>query len=154
MGMATPLSLEELKKLRNPIKNVHKETRETLSGLQRFAIWITEHVGSLGFFIVLLVWTIAWLGWNTLAPFEHRFDPFPAFALWLFISNMIQLMLLPLIMVGQNLQNRHAEARAEADFELSVKTEREMETILLHLENQNEVIVEILKRLEEKKNRH
>jgi uncharacterized membrane protein len=53
-------------------------------------------------------------------------------------------------MIGQNLQGRHAEARAEADFEVNTKAEREIETILLHLENQNKGILEILNKLENK----
>jgi len=72
--------------------------------------------------------------------------------MWLFISNMIQIFLMPLIMIGQNLQGRHAERRAEADFEVNVKAEREIETILLHLENQNKVILQILNKLENKSN--
>jgi len=61
---------------------------------------------------------------------------------------MIQIFLMPLIMVGQNLQGRHAESRAEADFEVNVRAEAEIETILLHLENQNRLILEILQRIE------
>jgi uncharacterized membrane protein len=61
---------------------------------------------------------------------------------------MIQIFLMPLIMVGQNLQSRHAEARAEADFEINTKAEREIEVVLQHLEHQNELILEILERLE------
>jgi uncharacterized membrane protein len=57
-------------------------------------------------------------------------------------------MLMPLIMVGQNLQGRHAEARAENDFEVNVKAENEIETILLQLKNQNDLILEILRHLE------
>ena len=84
--------------------------------------------------------------------FEFRFDPFPAFALWLFISNMIQLFFLPLIMIGQNLQNRHAELRAENDFEINLKAEREIEAILINLEKQEEMISKILERLPGKLN--
>jgi hypothetical protein len=40
-------------------------------------------------------------GWNLLAPKDLQFDPAPAFVFWLFISNVIQLLLMPLIMVGQ-----------------------------------------------------
>ena len=47
-------------------------------------------------------------------------------------------------MVGQNLQNKHSEARADADFDVNVKSEIEVETILQHLENQNKSIDEIL----------
>ncbi len=88
----------------------------------------------MGFFIIIFIWTILWLGWNTLAPKEARFDPFPAFVLWLFVSNVLQIFLMPLIMIGQNLQGRHAEIRAESDFEVNVKAEREIEAILMHLE--------------------
>jgi uncharacterized membrane protein len=48
---------------------------------------------------------------------------------------VIQIFLMPLVLVGQNLQSRHAEARAEADFEVNTKAEREIEAILLHLED-------------------
>jgi uncharacterized membrane protein len=143
-----PLSHEELKKLRKPIKNVNVEHKETLTRLERFAVWITEKVGSMGFFLIIFAWTIAWLGWNTIASKELRFDPFPAFVLWLFISNVLQIFLMPLIMIGQNLQGRHSEFRAESDFEVNVKAETEIETILLHLENQNELILKILSKIE------
>jgi uncharacterized membrane protein len=144
----TPLSVHELKKLRKPLRAVNVEHRKKLSTLERVAIWITDRVGTMGFFLVIFVWTVVWLAWNTLAPNAARFDPFPAFVLWLFLSNMIQIFLMPLIMVGQNLQGRHAEARAEADFELNTKAEREIEAILLHLEAQNDLILKILHRLE------
>jgi uncharacterized membrane protein len=144
----TPPSLVELKKLNKPIRNANTEHRERLTKLEKFAVWITEHIGTMGFFLLIFAWTFLWLTWNTLGPSAARFDPFPAFVLWLFISNMIQIMLMPLIMIGQNLQGRHAEARAETDFEVNVKAEREIETILLHLENQNKLILEILGKLE------
>jgi uncharacterized membrane protein len=63
---------------------------------------------------------------------------------------MIQIFLMPLIMIGQNLQGRHTEIRAEADYEVNTRSEREIETILQHLENQNELILKILQRLEGK----
>jgi uncharacterized membrane protein len=143
-----PKSLYELKKLRKPVRNVNREFRPRLSRLERVAVWITDHVGTMGFFLIIFGWTIVWLSWNMFAPQHLRFDPYPAFVLWLFISNMIQIFLMPLIMIGQNLQGRHAEARAEADFEVNTKAEREIETILQHLENQNNVMLEILTKLE------
>jgi uncharacterized membrane protein len=74
------------------------EHKEPLSRLDRLAVWMTERVGTMGFCLLLLAWTVVWLGWNTLAPHELRFDPYPAFVLWLFLSNMIQICLMPLIM--------------------------------------------------------
>jgi len=149
-GQHHPLSLDAIRKLRKPTRNVNEAHSEKLTRLERFAVWITKHIGSMGFFLVILTWTILWLTWNTLGPRPMRFDPYPAFVFWLFISNMIQIFLMPLIMIGQNLQGRHTEMRAEADYEVNTRAEREIETILQHLENQNELILKILLRLEGK----
>jgi uncharacterized membrane protein len=145
------LTVQELKKLRKPLRNINIEHKRSLTTLDRLAIWITDRVGTMGFFIIIFSWTLFWLGWNIVAPHKLRFDPLPAFALWLFISNMIQIFLMPLIMVGQNLQGRHAEKRAEADFDVNTKAEREVEAILMHLENQNKLILKILAHLEKDK---
>ena len=134
--------------MRKPIRNINLEHRERLTGLERFAVLVTDRIGTMGFFLVIFAWTILWLGWNLLAPAELTFDPYPAFVLWLFISNMIQIFLMPLLLIGQNLQGKHAEARAEADYEVNTKAEREIETILEHLENQDNVMQAILKKLE------
>jgi uncharacterized membrane protein len=143
-SMPHPPSLKELKALRPPVRDVNEGHSQHLKPLERIAIWITDHVGSMGFFLVILTWTLLWLGWNALGPKQARFDPFPAFVLWLFISNMIQICLMPLIMIGQNLQSRHSEARAESDYEVNVKAEREIEAILMHLEAQATKIEKIL----------
>jgi len=144
------LTHEELKKDKSHklIRNVNIEHKKSLTRLEKFAVLITDKIGSMGFFIMICVWTFVWLGWNTLGPKESRFDPFPAFVLWLFLSNMLQIFLMPLIMIGQNLQGRHAERRAESDFEVNVKAEKEIETILLHLERQNDLMLKILDKLE------
>ena len=52
--------------------------------------------------------------WHLLPKISDRFDPAPAFVMWLFISNMIRILLMPLIMVGQNLLSRHSEMRTES----------------------------------------
>ncbi len=141
-------SLEEIKKNYKPLRNVNVQHKSRLSKIDKIAIWITEHVGSMGFFAIIFGWTVLWLSWNTLAPAQIRFDPYPAFVLWLFISNMIQIFLMPLIMVGQNIQSRHSEILAEEDFSINKKAEVEIETILKHLENQNELILQILKQIQ------
>jgi uncharacterized membrane protein len=64
---------------------------------------------------------------------------------------MIQIFLMPLIMIGQNIQSKHSEILAEEDFAINKKAEVEIETILLHLENQNELIIQILKHIQETK---
>jgi uncharacterized membrane protein len=141
-------TLEELRQEFKPIENVNSLHKKRLSTTDKLALFITDKVGTMGFFFIIFAWTVLWLGWNIWAPVNLRFDPFPAFVLWLFISNLIQIHLMPLIMVGQNLQGKHAELRSEHDYETDKRAEKEIETILLHLEHQQSLMLEILKRIE------
>ena len=151
--MANPKiqTVKQLKENFSPIKNTNVVHRNKLTSLDKLALFVTDKIGTMGFFFIIFIWTATWLGWNILAPQSVRFDPFPAFVLWLFISNLIQIHLMPLIMVGQNIQGKHAELRAQHDFETDSKAEKEIETILLHLENQQQLILKILEKLEKLK---
>ncbi len=111
-------------------KNVNQKHQESLSNLEKLALIVTNKVGTMGFFFLIFGWTVLWLGWNIVAPNDLKFDPFPAFVLWLFISNLIQIHLMPLIMIGQNLQSRHAELRAETDFDTDTKSAEKIDKIL------------------------
>ena len=142
-----PLTLNEFREKRKPLRNVNVQFNENISRLDKFAMWITSHIGTMGFFLIILAWTILWLGWNLLAPKNLQFDPPTGFVFWLFISNLIQILLMPLIMVGQNLQGRHAELRAEYDLEVNVKAEQEIEMILHHLEYQNGMLIQMLEKM-------
>src|SRR5215467_5484870 len=143
-----PLSLQEFRRRhRKPPRNINVAVKESTTRLDRLAVWITTHVGTMGFFLIVLLWTIAWLGWNWLAPPVLQFDAPMGFVFWLFLSNLIQILLMPLIMVGQNVIGRHAEARAEHDLQINMKNEQEIEIILHHLEHQNEILVAMMDKL-------
>ena len=150
MEIKEPISIEDFIKKRKEILKTGPKGRVKSSVLDKLAVWITEHVGSMGFFMIIFVWPVSWLAWNMLAPKEARFDPFPGFVLWLFISNLIQLFLMPLIMIGQNVQARHADVRADMDLKINTQAELEIETILTHLEYQNKLMLQILKNIEKK----
>ncbi len=132
------------------VENINIKHKQSFTRLEKFAIWITNQIGTMGFFFIIFLWTLRWMAWNVLAPIELRFDPLPAFVLWLFISNAVQLFFLPLIMVGQNLQNRHSELRAESEYEIDLKAEKEIEAVLVHLDHQNQLILKILEKIENK----
>src|SRR5262249_200993 len=127
MHKLKPISLAEIRRRIKPVRDVNAEHDQSLSTLDRVAIAITDRVGTMGFFLLIFFWTVGWLTWNFLAPKHLQFDPPMAFVFWLFISNMIQIFLMPLLMIGQNLQGRHAELRAQSDFEVNVKAEKEIE---------------------------
>ncbi len=142
-----PMSLQELRARRRPVRNPYQEVRDNLSLLNRIALWTTERVGTFGFFLIILFWTIIWLLWNTSGPAGLRFDPAMGFVLYLFICNVIQILLMPLIMVGQNLQGMHSEARAQHDLDVNVKAEQEIELVLQHLEYQNQILMKLVEKM-------
>jgi uncharacterized membrane protein len=136
-----------------PVRNANEVAAEKLSPLAKLALQITEKVGSMGFFLIIFAWTILWCGYNILAsevPALHMkaFDPFPAFVAYLLISNVIQILLMPLIMVGQNVQAQHSETRAELDFEINQKAEKEVMAVLHHIEHNTKLLVHLMKHLE------
>jgi len=141
MLSATFLRLRRTDKLlqQRVSRNVNVVYEKSLKTLDRLAIAITNRVGSIGFFLIIAAWTVLWTGYNILAseiPALHwpAFDPFPAFVAYLLISNVIQILLMPLIMVGQNLQGRHSETRAELDFQVNLKNEISLTEVLRRLD--------------------
>ena len=136
-----------------PVANANDVYKSTLSPLDKLAVSITDRVGSMAFFLAILVWTILWTSYNILAsevPGLHwkSFDPFPAFVAYLLISNVIQILLMPLIMVGQNVQSRHTEIRAELDFEINQKAEKEIMVVLHNLEHNTDLLIQLMRHLE------
>ncbi|PZE18971.1 DUF1003 domain-containing protein [Putridiphycobacter roseus] len=127
------------------IKNTNHIYKEKLKKTERFAIWITDRIGTIGFFFIIFSWTLLWLGWNMFVPIQFRFDPYPAFVLWLFISNMIQIFLMPLLMVGQNLQAKRAEIRAENDFNVNIKAEKEIAVLMKEMKELKDMIQQLSK---------
>jgi uncharacterized membrane protein len=112
----------------------------------RIARAVTAAVGTMYAFYALALFMAGWILWQSWAT-SRPFDPYP-FAFLLFLGNIVQLLLMPLIMVGQNVQSDHADARAEADYEVDMKNEQEVEKILQGLREVDERTQEILRRLE------
>ncbi len=138
--------LADIKEIRSQIKDITTPGRfQQFTRLEKVAIFITKRVGTMGFFLTIAVWSIGWVCWNLFASQGLRFDPFPAFVLWLFISNFIQILLMPLLMVGENLLNKYAEARAEADFAINKVSEKEIELIIEYLEDISDKIEKMTK---------
>ncbi|MHB8635884.1 MAG: DUF1003 domain-containing protein [Fimbriimonadaceae bacterium] len=136
-----------------PAKNANDVAKDKMTKLDVLALSITNKVGSMGFFFIILGWTVIWCGYNILASEVpglglKSFDPFPAFVAYLLISNVIQILLMPLIMVGQNVQSRHSEIRAELDFEINQKAEAEVIVILKSLEHNTDLTIQLMKHLD------
>lgn len=134
--------------LTKDVRNVNDEYCSNLSLMERMAIFMAERVGTPGFFLIIAVWTLGWVLWNLYGPKEYRFDIGMRFEVWIFVSNALQILLMPLLLIAQNLQSRHDELRAENDFQTTVESKKEIEVILAHLYMLNENVKGIMDHLE------
>ena len=134
---------------RHQPKNVNVQHKSQLGLQDRMALLITTAIGTMYAVYLFAIFMAGWMLWQTFfngAPF----DPYP-FAFLLFLGNIVQLLLMPLIMVGQNIQGRHASLRAEQAFKTTTTSYHDIEHILKHLDAQDDELLkqtQILKDLE------
>tara|TARA_Y100000814_G_C12159201_1_gene343760 strand:- start:406 stop:585 length:180 start_codon:yes stop_codon:yes gene_type:complete len=55
---------------------------------------------------------------------------------------MIQIFLMPLLMVGQNLQAKRAEIRAENDYNVNIKAEKEIALLMKEIKELKKMLSE------------
>jgi uncharacterized membrane protein len=131
-----PPSLQAIKEQIPPVQNANQLREESLTLTDRIALKATGVVGTMGFFYTCLIMvTIPLLLPSTMRVIQY------------ISSGYLQLILLPLIMVGQNLQNRHSEIRAENDYQVNMKAEMEIEHVFKHLEYQNAILVALMRKM-------
>ena len=136
-SISIPQPFQALKEQSPPIQNSNELHEQSLTMTDRIALKATSVVGTMGFFYACLIMvTIPLLIPPTMPVVQY------------ISSGYLQLILLPLIMVGQNLQSRHSETRAENDYQVNMRAEREIEHIFKHLEYQNAILVALMKKLD------
>lgn len=131
-------NFREYLKLRHKPENVNVKHKTGLGVQDKIALFSTRIIGTMYavyFFIVFLSGWILWQAYFASKPF----DPFP-FVFLLFLGNIVQLLLMPLIMVGQNLQGKHAEIRTEEEYRTTISSYEDIEQILLHLSEQDKLL--------------
>jgi uncharacterized membrane protein len=67
----------------------------------RLALLVTGAVGTMWAFYILAAWMFGWIAWQESGKFQIIHDPYP-FPFLLFLGNIVQLLPMLLIMVGQN----------------------------------------------------
>jgi uncharacterized membrane protein len=99
-------------------RNVNDIHQEKLSFNDKLALKITSAVGNM-----FCAYCFALLA---LISFPNAVSGgIPTFVPWL-AQTFLQLVLLSVIMVGQNLQQRHSELRAEEEYETTLKAEEDI----------------------------
>ena len=106
----------------------------------RFGLWITLIVGTM--------WAAYLFTVLALFALPSAIDQGTYYVIVWLSSSFLQLVLLPIIIVGQNIQAKAADARAAATFKDAEAVLKEAEEIQKHLLAQDNAISSIVERLE------
>lgn len=103
---------------------------------QKLAVRLTRIVGTMwtaySFMALAFIGLAAILGW---------LSPLVALLVGWISQTFIQLVLLPVIMVGQNVLSRKQEIQADETYEATLKSFHDIEQIMLHLNAQDEELL-------------
>jgi uncharacterized membrane protein len=121
-----------------PIVNVNKVRAKTSSFNDAIAVALTSLYGSMWFVYFLIAFISGWMLWQGFIT-KSAFDPYP-FVFLLFLGNLIQLIGGPVIQVGQNITQKHAELIAEADHVVNKSNYEKIERIIQELVVQTDFI--------------
>jgi uncharacterized membrane protein len=130
-----------------PIINVNKAHDERLTLGQRAADSLASAMGSWMFISVQSVLLVIWIALNITAWIEH-WDPYPFILLNLALSFQAAYAA-PIIMMSQNRQAAKDRLMAEEDYRINSKAEEELKAVMRHLEMQDDMMLDLLHRLEE-----
>jgi uncharacterized membrane protein len=130
-----------------PIINVNQALAERMTLGQRAADAFAAAVGSWTFIIVQSIMLAFWITLNAVAWMRH-WDPYPFILLNLALSFQAAYAA-PIIMMSQNRQSAKDRLMAEEDYRVNMKAEEELKDVMRHLEAQDDLMIGILRRLEE-----
>lgn len=130
-----------------PVVNVNEVADEKLTIGQRVADAVANGMGSWPFIIIQAGFLGLWIIVNSVIVFL-RFDP-PPFILLNLILSFQAGFAAPVIMMSQNRQAEKDRLTAQNDFDTDCKGEQEIRHIMEHLDHQDELILQIVKRLED-----
>ena len=95
---------------------------------QIYADKLTEIAGSWTFILIFTFFLILWVAINTIWLIEKSWDPYPFILLNLILSCIAALQA-PIILMSQNRQAQKDRQRAEYDYAVNRKAEREIQEI-------------------------
>lgn len=113
-------------------KNAMAEVEAKLSWSQRLADKVAELNGSWTFILFLLGLSGVWFTINAKAVHDNGFDPYPFVFFNLLLAILVALQG-PLIVMSQNRSALKDRAQAETDFQVNLKNEVNIETLLREL---------------------
>jgi len=131
-----------------PVIDVNEVADERMTVGQRIADGVAATMGSWRFIIIQSCILAAWLVLNSIQLIFRPFDEYPFILLNLMLSFEAAYSA-PIIMMSQNRQAEKDRIMAESDYHCNIKGEEETRNIMEHLDHQDTVIMQIIKRIEE-----
>jgi hypothetical protein len=123
---------------RHKPENVNHRHAQSMSPLDRAGVSITRAVGTM---ICAIIFAL--LAFISLPAAIHTHNLITIIA-WI-AQTFLQLVLLPIIMVGQNIQGRHSETLADEEFKTTQTTYKDLEHLILVNQTQLDLLVKIAK---------
>lgn len=118
--------------------NANQRHNDVMSPLDKVGFTITRLVGTM---ICAILFTVLALISLPAALKTHSLIVIIA---WI-AQTFLQLVLLPIIMVGQNLQGKHSEVMADEEFKTTRSTYKDLEHLILVNQQQLELLVNLAK---------
>ncbi len=101
-------------------KNINQTHKNSLTHLDKIALFITTIVGTMYCAFIFAIIAFAGFPFKGATPLQY--------VLWT-STIFLQLVLLPIILVGQNLQNRHSQLLAEQMYKIEMHNEKLLEEL-------------------------
>src|SRR5215470_890619 len=130
----------------NSLLDINQEHDRSLSVGERIADRVAEIIGSWPFIIIQSIVLGAWITLNIIAYIQH-WDPYPFILLNLALSFQAAYAA-PIIMMSQNRQADKDRLMSQHDYQINLKAEQEVKAIMHHLEQQDDIMIDILRNLE------
>jgi uncharacterized membrane protein len=129
-----------------PVRDLNREFDRRRTAPQQFADALARAVGSWTFLAVQVVVSAGWVVANALA-LTGNLDPSPFPLLNLaFGFEVVVAVVVALLAMNRGVDRERL--RAQGDYEMHVKLEEELRAVMTHLEVQDEVLLEIIQRLD------
>jgi|LakMenEpi03Aug12_release.lakeMendotaPanAssembly.Ray.scaffolds.fasta_scaffold347171_2 uncharacterized membrane protein len=95
------------------------------------AVWVTRWMSSMWALYIMMGTIMLWCASQAYLG-DKAFDPYP-YGFLLLLCNLLQLLLMPIIMVGQKIFAGQDEKRAVAEFETTLAIREELRLLRLEL---------------------
>lgn len=137
MFCANPVCHKALGEFRYAEEEIVRESRVH----EKIADSIASFIGNPYFIVVHAVWFLLWIAVNTgVITISRMFDVYP-FGLLGIILSIEAIFITGFLLISQNRQSAHADKRSELDYEVNVRTFREIQQM-------KSLLAEILTRVE------